>query len=84
MEQLKQMLEAYRNGERPMPTYAELAAISEAPLLTEAQISAGGRWMSDNSSSICCVNADDNWKIYGSEFLEEFRGALEVAQKAAK
>lgn len=28
MEQLKQMLEAYRNGERPMPTYAELAAIA--------------------------------------------------------
>lgn len=27
MEQLKQMLEAYRKGERPMPTYAELAAL---------------------------------------------------------
>lgn len=30
MEQLKQMLEAYRNGERPMPTYAELVALAYA------------------------------------------------------
>jgi hypothetical protein len=30
MNQLKEMLEAYRNGERAMPTYAELAAIAYA------------------------------------------------------
>ena len=27
MNQLKEMLEAYRNGERGLPTYAELAAL---------------------------------------------------------
>lgn len=29
MNQLKEMLEAYRNGERGLPTYDELAAIAE-------------------------------------------------------
>lgn len=30
MEQLKVMLEAYRNGDHPFPTYAELVALVEA------------------------------------------------------
>lgn len=29
MEQLKLMLEDYRNGDRPLPTYAELIALVE-------------------------------------------------------
>lgn len=84
MEQLKQMLEAYRNGERPMPTYAELAAIAEAPILTEAQISAGGRWMSDHSADECEINREDSWKVYGTHFTEEFRAAFAASQKVAK
>lgn len=82
MNQLKEMLEAYRNGERGLPTYDEMAALADGTSFTDAQISAGARWMSDNSSSICCVNAEDNWKVYGCEFIEEFRGAVEVAERA--
>lgn len=50
--------------------------------LTEKQIAAGGRWMCDQSSEACGVDREDNWKIYGSEYVEEFRGALAAAQKA--
>jgi hypothetical protein len=31
MDELKKMLEQYRNGERELPTYAELAALAYAP-----------------------------------------------------
>ena len=50
--------------------------------LSEAQIAAGGRWMADNSAEMCGVNRDDNWKVYGEAFIQEFRSALAAAQKA--
>ena len=44
MNQLKEMLEAYRNGERGLPTYDELAAIAYADQKkSESGISEGGR-----------------------------------------
>lgn len=47
--------------------------------LGEQQISAGGRWLCDQSADACGVNRDDNWKVYGNEYIEEFRGAYNAA-----
>ena len=51
--------------------------------LSEQQISAGGRWLCDQSADACGVNRDDNWKVYGSEYIDEFRGAYNAAVKAS-
>lgn len=37
MNQLKEMLEAYRNGERGLPTYGELAALAYPNEVTAKQ-----------------------------------------------
>lgn len=47
---------------------------------TEAQIVAGARCLADRSAAICNVDREDNWKIYGEDFLQDFRLALEAAQ----
>lgn len=75
MEQLKQMLEAYRNGERPMPTYAELAAIAEA----NEPVVAALRSAEGLCEEACFDQHPDNqcWLI-----LEEVRAALVGMERA--
>lgn len=48
-------------------------------VLTDERIAAGGRWLCDQSADACGVNRDDNWKTYGNEYTEEFRGAALAA-----
>lgn len=76
MEQLKHMLEAYRNGERGLPTYAELAAIAFAPqwvsitdrlpdLYVTVALLDEERWMNTGSD-------DHNVNWHGAGYLCEF------------
>jgi hypothetical protein len=51
--------------------------------VTEAQISAAGRALADRNADSCGVNRDDNWMIYGGEFIEDARAAFAAAAKAA-
>jgi hypothetical protein len=46
---------------------------------TEAQISAAGRVLADRSAAACGVDKGDNWAIYGNEFIEEARLAIDAA-----
>lgn len=50
---------------------------------TEQQISAVARSMSDRASLACEVDKEDNWKVYGVQYLEEAKSALEVLSAAA-
>jgi hypothetical protein len=48
----------------------------------EAQITAAARALSNHNADICNVNRDDNWMIYGEDFRERAKVALEAAQAA--
>jgi hypothetical protein len=50
--------------------------------LTEKQISAGARYMCNSDADACNVDKEDNWKIYGQEYIEEFKAAIDAAIKA--
>ena len=47
--------------------------------LTDAQINAAGRALSNASADACGIDRDDNWKTYGEEFIAEARMAIEAA-----
>jgi hypothetical protein len=65
-----------KNLAAPAPQQSE-------PIATEAQISAAGSALADRSADSCGVNREDNWMIYGSEFIEDARVAFAAAAKAA-
>lgn len=48
-------------------------ARAETAPITDALISKAARFISDRQSKECNVNADDNWKVYGDEFIEDVR-----------
>ncbi|HDR9199627.1 TPA: hypothetical protein QDB48_000912 [Burkholderia vietnamiensis] len=50
--------------------------------VTEAEISAAARVLSDSNADLCYVDRDDNWKIHGDEFRIEAKTALEAAAAA--
>ncbi|WP_175958440.1 hypothetical protein [Burkholderia sp. BCC0405] len=50
--------------------------------VTEAEISAAARVLSDSNADLCYVDRDDNWKIHGDEFRLEAKAALEAAYAA--
>lgn len=50
--------------------------------VTEAEISAAARVLSDSNADLCYVDRDDNWKIHGDEFRLEAKAALEAAAAA--
>ena len=47
--------------------------------LTDAMVSRAGRALSDVYATECGVDKEDNWKIYGSDFIETARLVLEAA-----
>lgn len=47
---------------------------------TEAQICAAGRALADRSAAACNVDKDDNWKIYGDDFIADARAAIDAAK----
>lgn len=57
------------------------ALLAAAPATPAAQVavpdvSAMARVLSDRAASACCVDPDDNWKIYGQEYIEDVRAIL--------
>ncbi|MEX3628129.1 MAG: hypothetical protein VB138_00325 [Burkholderia sp.] len=52
--------------------------------VTEVEISAAGRVLSDSNADLCYVDRDDNWKIHGDEFRLEAKAALEAAAAARR
>lgn len=55
--------------------------LAAAPATPAAQVavpdvSAMARVLSDRAASACCVDLDDNWKIYGQEYIEDVRAML--------
>lgn len=44
-------------------------------------VSAMAKALSDRAASACCVDPDDNWKIYGQEFIEDVRAMLAAVSK---
>lgn len=42
-------------------------------------VSAMAKVLSDRAASACCVDPDDNWKIYGQEYIEDVRAMLSAA-----
>jgi hypothetical protein len=84
MEQLKQMLEAYRNGDRPMPTYAELAAIAERELELESALKDMRMSISYRAACVIEGNAekiayanDRVWKAHEKAGEILFKGAAQ-------
>lgn len=47
--------------------------------LTEDQITAAARALSNDNADICNVNREDNWMLYGDSFRETAKIALEAA-----
>ena len=42
-------------------------------------VSAMAKVLSDRAASACCVDPDDNWKIYGQDYIEDVRAMLAAA-----
>lgn len=64
-------------------TAEELAGLKVPTTFTERQISAAGRAMSDASADKCNIDREDNWRVYGEDFIAEARLALNAALRAA-
>lgn len=47
-------------------------------------VSAMAKVLSDRAASACCVDPDDNWKIYGQEYIEDVRAMLSAAAHPAE
>ena len=61
------------------------ALLAAAPATPAGQgavpdVSAMAKVLSDRAASACCVDPDDNWKIYGQEYIEDVRAMLSAAQ----
>lgn len=55
--------------------------LAAAPATPAAQVavpdvSAMAKVLSDRVADACCVDPDDNWKIYGQEYIEDVRAML--------
>ena len=42
-------------------------------------VSAMAKVLSDRAASACCVDPDDNWKIYGQDYITDVRAMLAAA-----
>jgi len=47
--------------------------------LTDKMILVAARVMNDRQADACNVDKDDQWKIYGQDFIDDARAALEAA-----
>lgn len=64
-EPVWQMIEARMTGTAPQPN-----AVPD--------VSRMARVLSDRAASACCVDPEDNWKVYGHEFIDDVRAMLAV------
>ena len=63
------------NTRTPQPTRAQAGATP----LTDEMVSKAGRALSDLYATECGIDKDDNWKVYGSDFIETAKLVLEAA-----
>lgn len=63
------------NRRTPQPTQAQAGAVP----LTDEMASKAGRALSDLYATECGIDKDDNWKVYGSDFIETAKLVLEAA-----
>lgn len=47
--------------------------------LTDEMVVAAARTLSDRHAAACNVDCGDVWKMYGNDFIEDARAALEAA-----
>ena len=57
---------------------AEVLAMGRVPL-TDEMASKAGRALSDLYATECGIDKEDNWKVYGSDFIDTARLVLEAA-----
>lgn len=86
MNQLKEMLEAYRNGERGLPTYDELAAVAyEEPskVVRDAQ---RYRWLRDRMAVEDVPGEHPAWSVVVEDESQKFDAGVDAAmlKKATK
>ena len=72
------MLGGRRAGDPQAPVLSFEEPEATVAGLTAAQLSAAARHMCNRSADACGVDREDNWKIYGGEFIAELREALVV------
>jgi hypothetical protein len=51
------------------------------PGTDSAAISRAGRVLADRSADACGVDREDNWKVYGHDFIEDARAAIAALQQ---
>jgi hypothetical protein len=56
----------------------------DARRFTEDQIVTVARALADRSADACNVNREDNWKIYGNDFIEDARAAIAAIEGKEK
>jgi hypothetical protein len=56
----------------------------DARRFTEDQIVTVARALADRSADACNVNREDNWKIYGDDFIEDARAAIAAIEGKEK
>jgi len=61
----------------------ERRAPNRAPSTDSAAISRAGRVLADRNADACGVDREDNWKVYGQDFIEDALAALIAARGAA-
>ena len=60
-----------------------LAAASPAPAqpaVVMPDVSAMAKVLSDRAADACNINRDDNWAMYGQEYIDDVQAMLEVAR----
>jgi hypothetical protein len=63
---------------QPAPTEAQ----GDDSARLDTQVTAAARVLANRSADQCGVNRDDNWKVYGQDFIDDARAALEAARAA--
>lgn len=52
------------------------AGTAQPRKLTQQQLAEAGRVLADRNADACGVDREDNWKIYGNDFIEDARAVL--------
>ena len=47
--------------------------------LTDEEVAAAARMLSDRQAAACNVDCGDMWKLHGNDFIDDARAALEAA-----
>ena len=59
-----------------------MSTTTKAGAPTHAQVIAAARVLAARHANVCCVDADDVWKTYSQDFIDDAQAALEAAAAA--